>query len=117
MAVPTVSDLLQLANLRVVEGEVTSTCGTCRRQRALSDCRSTVVGLLRSYECAVCGGLVVEIAPRGSKPLEQGCYPAGGWVIRPEIDLFAHIRGFPVRVGAARPDKRTGAAARWALID
>jgi len=117
MAVPTVSDLLQLANLRVVEGEVTSTCDTCRSQRTLSDCRSTVVGLLRSYECAVCGGLVVEVARRGSKPIEQGCYPAGEWVIRPAIDLVAHIKGFPVRIGAARPDKRTGATPRWVLMD
>jgi len=112
---PTVSDVLQLANLIVGEDDLTSTCERCGVPRRLSDCRSRAVGLLRSYDCSACGHLLVEVVRRTGNLLGSGCYQAGDWVLRPTVDLFAYINGNPIRVGVRGTGKPSKPRTRWEI--
>lgn len=101
MSVPTASDVLRTANLGVADSDLTSTCELCRVERQLSDCRIKDDGLIRWYWCPGCGHILVEVGRRRSSFTGSGCYEADGWVIR-SVDLFAHIKGHKVRIGAVR---------------
>src|SRR5688572_15244539 len=98
MSVPTVSEVLRMTNLDVTDRDVTSTCLQCRGERPLSDCWIQEEGRIRSYRCRVCSGLVVEVGRAGSVRAEMGSYQVEDWVIRPTVDLFAHVRGHKIRI-------------------
>lgn len=103
MSVPTVSEVLRLANLDVADQDLTSTCEKCGAQRDLSECKAKEDGTVRSYRCGLCNRLLVEVGRQSAEPIEMGCYHVGDWVIRPTTDLFAHIKGHKVKIGAKRP--------------
>lgn len=101
MSVPTVSEVLAMAKLDVAEQDLTSTCEQCRVQRHLSECKTQEQGTIRSYRCRTCSRLLVEVGSP-SNPFYAGSYRVAAWEIRPTTDLFAHIRGNRVRIGAKR---------------
>lgn len=101
MAVPTASEVLQATNLGVSDSDLTATCERCHVERLLSDCRIKDDGLIRWYWCQTCSHVLVEVESQQSIFAGAGCYEANGWVIR-SIDLFAHIGGTKIRIGAKR---------------